>query len=77
MDPKNSGTWMTCVCLVCSVCVLYVLCVLKRNHTGPNGRDSAAGHPDPAELWDSVGTGVGRSVGGDRCKWKGLGWARG
>ena len=38
----------------------------KGNHTGPNGRDSPAGHPDPAELWDSVGTGVRKG------RWEGV-----
>ena len=48
------------------MCVLYVLCVSKGNHTGPNGRDSPTGHPDPAELWDSVGTGVRKG------RWEGV-----
>ena len=49
---------MCCLCLVYVVSVLYAWCVSKGNHTGPNGRDSPTGHPDPAEQWDSVGTEV-------------------
>ena len=50
---------MTCVCLVCFVCV-------KGKPHWTKWQGQSRGHPDPAELWDSVGTGVRKG------RWEGV-----